>query len=385
MSEYSTWLTFCLIFFIGALIGGKVVNWWIQRNNSTKPHKLNQDYFKGLNFLLNEEPDKAIEVFIQALEVDSETVELHLALGGLFRRKGQVDRATRIHQNLIARPALTEEHRLNAIYELAQDYYKAGLLDRAENLYLELKDSTSYRKKAIEGLCQIYQKEKEWHKAIEVMGLYKRNERGIFSRRICHYWCELAQQAVNNDDYDLARKYLRSAVQEDKSSLRTILLRGQIYFHQEDYRQAIKLWQNLTLESGALACLVIPEMIFAYKKQKKIDGLKEYLLSLASLPKNETIFNIWQKALFECFGEQQGMTYLLDYVKEEGLSCSVADYLLLAVQKKCSIEQQSALLDYVLNHAKSNNIEYTCVRCGFDARAMHWNCPNCGEWDSFYN
>jgi len=342
LSEYSTWLTFCLIFFIGALIGGKVVNWWIQRNNSTKPHKLNQDYFKGLNFLLNEEPDKAIEVFIQALEVDSETVELHLALG-------------------------------------------AGLLDRAENLYLELKDSTSYRKKAIEGLCQIYQKEKEWHKAIEVMGLYKRNERGIFSRRICHYWCELAQQAVNNDDYDLARKYLRSAVQEDKSSLRTILLRGQIYFHQEDYRQAIKLWQNLTLESGALACLVIPEMIFAYKKQKKIDGLKEYLLSLASLPKNETIFNIWQKALFECFGEQQGMTYLLDYVKEEGLSCSVADYLLLAVQKKCSIEQQSALLDYVLNHAKSNNIEYTCVRCGFDARAMHWNCPNCGEWDSFYN
>jgi len=204
--EYSNWTTVFLVFLLGVFLGGKAVSWWLRRKNSGKSQTVNQDYFKGLNFLLNEEPDKAIEVFIQALEVDSETVELHLALGGLFRRKGQVDRATRIHQNLIARPTLTEEHRMNAVCELAQDYYKAGLLDRAENLYLELKDSKTYRETAIEGLCQIYQKEKEWHKAVDAMNLYKRNERSVFSTRICHYWCELAQKAVCKGKFVFIKK-----------------------------------------------------------------------------------------------------------------------------------------------------------------------------------
>ena len=162
---YWIWPALMLAFFIGY----RVASWWFNRKNKKSKGKVNQEYFKGLNFLLNEQPDKAIEVFIQALEVDSETVELHLALGGLFRRKGEVDRATRIHQNLIARPNLTDEQRLHAICELAQDYYKAGLLDRAENLYLELKDTFSYRKQAIEGLSSIYQKEKDWQKAIDIM------------------------------------------------------------------------------------------------------------------------------------------------------------------------------------------------------------------------
>ncbi len=140
----TTWLTvwFWPAVLFAFVLGVQAARWWIGKYSSTD-EAVNKEYFKGLNFLLNEEPDKAIEVFIKALEVDTETVELHLALGGLFRRKGQVDRATRIHQNLIARPSLTEEQRLQAIYELAQDYYKAGLLDRAEDLFSELKDSVS--------------------------------------------------------------------------------------------------------------------------------------------------------------------------------------------------------------------------------------------------
>ena len=148
---------------------------------STQPKASNRsiksEYFQGLNFLVNEEPDKAIEVFIQALEVHDETVELHLALGGLFRRRGQVDRATRVHQNLISRSSLSDEQRALAVLELALDYQKAGWLDRAENLFKELLDKNAYKRAAIDGLCRIYEQEKEWQRAIDILHQHGNPER----------------------------------------------------------------------------------------------------------------------------------------------------------------------------------------------------------------
>jgi len=161
-------------------------------------------------------------------------------------------------------------------------------------------------------------------------------------------------------------------------------MQGQICFHQKDFRQAIELWQSLTQKNATLTCLVMQEMIFSYKEQKDLEGLRKYLLSLTSVPKNQEVFSIWQEALFESIGHHEGMKHLLSYVKRDGLSRPVSDYLLLVVKQDCSLEEQSALLMDVLNHAKVNNIEYICAHCGFNARAMHWNCPNCGEWDSFY-
>lgn len=374
------WPALALAFFIGV----KVTLLWLQRSNANAPDKVNKDYFKGLNYLLNEEPDKAIEVFIQALEVDSETVELHLALGGLFRRKGQVDRATRIHQNLIARPNLTEEQRLHAICELAHDYYKAGLLDRAENLYLELKDTVSYRKQAIEGLCSIYQKEKEWQQAIGVMRLYKRSERAEFARRVSHYWCELAQQSINEHSYEEAKKQLKNAVNEDRTSVRAILLRGQVCYAQGDYGQAIQLWQSLAASNPELIELVVADMIVCFQKRNDSKGLRAFFLEFTSVPKDYDAFVAWQSALFEVLGEDAAITQIFSHVQAEGLSMPVSSYMLEVIdQQKISSQQQKELLKNLLNQAKINNIEYTCGGCGFDTKAMHWHCPNCGEWDSF--
>lgn len=378
--EFWIWPALVLAFFIGF----KVATWWLNRSDSNKPGKVNQQYFKGLNFLLNEQPDKAIEVFIQALEVDSETVELHLALGGLFRRKGQVDRATRIHQNLIARPSLTEEQRLHAIYELAQDYYKAGLLDRAENLYLELKETASYRIQSIEGLCRIYQQEKEWRKAIDIMLLYKRSERGVYSRRVSHYWCELAQLAIDDHEYDDAKKYLRSAVNEDRTSARAVLLRGQVFFKQKDYLRAIELWQSLAVSNIGLTELVVADMIVCYQASGDLKGLRGYLSELTTIPKDYAAFEVWQKALLDVLGREQAIAQIFTRVQSEGLSGPVSSFLSGVVdQQSVSPIQEKELLKDLLDRAKSNNIEYTCEGCGFDAKAMHWHCPNCGEWDSF--
>lgn len=373
------WPALLLAFSLGVL----VTRWWIKTRTKSAAN-VNQEYFKGLNFLLNEEPDKAIEVFIKALEVDSETVELHLALGGLFRRKGQVDRATRIHQNLIARPSLTDEQRVQAIYELAQDYYKAGLLDRAENLFIELKDSVSYRQRALEGLCSIYQQEKEWAKAIEVTRSHKRSHRANYSRRIAHYWCELAEQAIQERDFEAARKHLRNALSDDRTAARPVLLRGELHYQQGNYRRALEMWQSFSVSNPVLASLVVEKTILSYQALGDEAGLNDYLLNVASIPKDPRAFELWRESLMQALGENEALTRIFSQIHREGLSGPVASYLYANTDtENLPTKRQSLLLKDLLGRAKDRKIEYTCVGCGFDTKALHWLCPNCGEWDSF--
>lgn len=373
------WPAIALAFSLGVILSSA----WQRRSERTN-NRVSQEYFKGLNFLLNEQPDKAIEVFIKALEVDSETVELHLALGGLFRRKGQVDRATRIHQNLIARPSLTEDQRLQAIYELSQDYYKAGLLDRAENLYLELKESPSFREVALEGLCNIYQQEKDWRNAIDVCKLHKRSKRAEYAKQISHYWCELAERAMEAEAFDEATKFLRSALAEDRTAARAVLLRGELHFRQASYRKAMQLWQSLSVSSPALAGLVVEKMIRCYQSIGDEPGLKQYLLVTDAIPKSDTAFEIWRQSSMDSFGETQTIDRIVSQFQAEGPSGPAASYLYdIAQQEYMDLSLQKQLLKDFLNRAKDRKIEYTCGGCGFDVKAMYWLCPNCGEWDSF--
>ena len=364
-------------------LGVAVTRWWFSRRQSSD-NQVNKEYFKGLNFLLNEEPDKAIEVFIKALEVDSETVELHLALGGLFRRKGQVDRATRIHQNLIARPSLTDDQRMQSVYELAQDYYKAGLLDRAENLFLELKESVSYRRQAIDGLCGIYQQEKEWTSAIAVLNSHKRAVRSNYTKQLSHFWCEMAETAIKKQEYEDARKYLRSALSEDRSTVRAVLLRGELAYQQQDYSKAISLWRSSIIDESSLSELVVDKVIDSYKFLGDEKGLIKYLSNEASIPKSQKAFDLWSDTLAYLFGEEEAVKRILDQVGLEGLSGPVASFLYeLAIEKKIYVSSQDVLLIDLLKRARSKNIEYTCIGCGFDTKSIYWYCPNCGAWESF--
>jgi len=373
------WPALALAFSLGVIVSRA----WQQRRERSHD-SVNQEYFKGLNFLLNEQPDKAIEVFIKALEVDSETVELHLALGGLFRRKGQVDRATRIHQNLIARPSLTEEQRLQAIYELSQDYYKAGLLDRAENLYLELKESPAFRELALEGLCNIYQQEKDWKKAIGVCRLHKRNTRSKYAKQISHYWCELAERSMQADAYEEARKFLRSALAEDRTAARAVLLRGELHFRQANYQKAMQLWQSLSVTRPVLAGLVIEKMMRCYQQIGDDAGLKQYLFATDAIPKSDKAFDVWRHSSTQAFGKTDTFNRIVTAFQAEGPSGPAAEYLFSIVnQGQLDQEIQKQLIKDFLNRAKKRKIEYTCAGCGFDVKAMYWLCPNCGEWDSF--
>lgn len=373
-----------LAFSLGCSVALALRRWVSQRFDSANKNQVNQDYFKGLNFVLNEEPDKAIEVFIKALEVDGETVELHLALGGLFRRKGQVDRATRIHQNLIARPSLTEDQRLSAIYELAQDYYKAGLLDRAESLFKELKEAPRYRSQAINGLCRVYSQEKEWLSAIEVLHQHNRADRLGHAQSLAHFWCELATSAIQAQEFDLASDYLGSALSEDQSSVRPVLLRGELAYQQGSYSEAITFWQHVSAIKPALSESVVEKMLLSYQALNDQLGLKNYLLEQASIPKSAKAFHLWQATLANVLGSDLAVEHIFTLVHRDGLSGPVAAFLYkLANQCDFSPEHVNTLLKDLLSQAKNNKIEYTCVGCGFETRALYWHCPNCSEWESF--
>ena len=373
------WPAIALAFSLGVVL----TRWWLMRG-ANKDNQVNQEYFKGLNFLLNEQPDKAIEVFIKALEVDSETVELHLALGGLFRRKGQVDRATRIHQNLIARPSLTEEQRLQSVYELAQDYYKAGLLDRAENLFLELKESLSYRRQAIDGLCEIYQQEKEWSNAIDVLHSHRRADRPKYAKQLSHFWCEMAEQAIKENQFDQARKFLRSSLGEDRSTVRAVMLRGELAYQQEDYAKAMSLWRSSSIADSVLSELVVDKIILCFKAINDRAGLIDYLSNEAAIPRRNKAFILWRETIDELFDDKASIERVLEQLRTEKLSGPVAEFLYdLATSNQLANDDQATLLTDLLKRAQSKKIEYTCIRCGFDTKAMHWHCPNCGEWESF--
>ncbi len=375
-----TWPAFALAFCLGA-VGMRLL---YRRLGFSKKKKVNADYFKGLNFLLNEETDKAIESFIKALEIDNETVELHLALGGLFRRKGQVDRATRIHQNLIARPNLTERQRYEGIYELAQDYYKAGWLDRAEGLFDELKGSETYFANAINGLCDIYQQEKEWKQAIDVLNEHKPAQRALHSKQVAHYYCELAEIALENLDYAQAEKYLKHSRKEEKGNARTLSLMGELAYQQGHYADALNSWRQLKNNNDSALQLVTAKMIRCFRELDDLDGLTDYLNKLSSVPKRGRDFKAWYEALVAVLGDQRAEQHLILCVESEGLSGPVANHLHQAVESKAvDSELGEQLLKELLNRAKSRKIEYTCSGCGFDTKAMYWYCQNCGEWESF--
>src|SRR5690606_11247143 len=232
----------------------------ILRPRARRSGGLPGEYFRGLNFLLNEEPDKALEVFMRMVEVDSETLETHFALGSLFRRRGEVDRAIRIHQNLIARTNLSRAQRTQALFELGEDYLKAGLLDRAESLFSELSREKSHVRPALERMITIFEQQKDWEKAIDAarqLGSATGQQR---SREVAHYYCQLAEQDLAEHHWRAASRNLRRAWSFDRDSVRVSLLSAELAEGEDDPKRAVRHYQRaLTVDPGK-APLILPPL-----------------------------------------------------------------------------------------------------------------------------
>ncbi|WP_443110617.1 lipopolysaccharide assembly protein LapB, partial [Actinomadura sp. 3N407] len=233
------------------------------RQLRTEQSSLPRSYFKGLNFLLNEQPDKAIDAFIEVARLDPETTELHFALGSLFRRRGETERAIRVHQNLVNRPDLPANERDHAMYELGQDFLRAGLLDRAEESLRMLMEGT-FAEPAKRVLLELYEVEKEWRKAIDAARELQTLQGKDYAAQIAQFCCELAQEALQRKDVPTAIEWLERALQENPKNVRATIQLGDVAQGQGDTEGAIKRWRSIEQQNPAFLPLVAERLMKAY-------------------------------------------------------------------------------------------------------------------------
>jgi lipopolysaccharide biosynthesis regulator YciM len=340
-------------------------------------------YFKGLNFLLNEQPDKAIEAFIEVVKVDPQTVELHFALGSLFRRRGEVERAIRMHENLLERADLVPEQKMTALYELAQDYLKAGLLDRAEELFAKLQ-GTLYEQQGFKFLLEIYEQEKDWAKAIETSRKMDSISGQSSAKDIANFYCELAAVEITHSRWDQARDYLSEALSVHRRSARANILLGDTEMGQGRPQAAIEYWKALEGQNPAYIALVADKLLAAYRSLGRAsEGLQLLRGYLANYPSLDLLNVIFQGEL-----EHSGPDHAYRLVRDElarNPTLLGLDKLLEAQLLEAPAERRHELQlikNLVHQHTRSLAL-YRCESCGFKARQFYWHCPACGGWETY--
>jgi len=359
--------------------------WWAAKRSvhakRVRPHEHNPVYFRGLNYLLNEEPDKAIDVFVEMLEVDSDTVETHLALGNLFRRRGEVERAIRIHQNLIARPALTAEQRGQALLELGQDYLRAGLYDRAENLFNELRQARQHVPQAMRNLLRIYQQERDWDACLKTAEELERHVDENRSVEKAHYYCELAIRAEREGQQKQAIHFLRKALSEDRRCVRANHLLGKMALARGDTADALRLLSATIEQNPDYLPEVLDEIVEAYRALGQRDRLKGFLQDMAEHYPNQGAELHLVDLVREQQGEEAAVDYLTTYIA--GSPSLLGLMRLLELQCNKPGGRNDSLLQQVRNqlrHLIQDRVGYQCGKCGFEAKMLHWQCPSCHAW-----
>ncbi|MFZ5582981.1 MAG: lipopolysaccharide assembly protein LapB [Pseudomonadota bacterium] len=377
MIEFEYWqlLLFPLFFVLGWAAARIDIKHLVRESRA-----LPRSYFQGLNFLLNEQPDKAIEAFIEVVKVDPQTVELHFALGNLFRRRGETERAIRMHQNLIERVDLSPELKLQALSELGQDFLKAGLLDRAEEVFSRLRD-TSRDEEAKRNLLEIYQQEKDWQKAIAIA---KEMPDYATQKEIANYYCELAAGEMINSRPDSARQYLDSALSLHRNCVRASVLQGDLLQQGGDLAAAIEAWKRIESQNPAYLAIVARKLQDAYlaqgQREEGLQLLRGYLASYPSLDLLETVFQL----VMDAEGPEAAYRLVRDELRRNptllGLDRLLEAQLLgVPPEKRADLE---LVRNLVHNHTR-RLARYRCDNCGFKARHFYWRCPACGGWETY--
>lgn len=360
--------------------------WWAARRSARKELDQCADpdpaYFRGLNYLLNEQPDKAIDVFIKLLDVDNETVETHLALGNLFRRRGEVDRAIRIHQNLIARTGLSREQRALALLELGQDYMKAGLFDRAESLFSELVEMELHCIRALSNLQEIYQQEKDWERCLDVARRLGKVSGKSHAVEIAHYYCEQAGEALERDETEQAWNLTGHALKADRACVRATLIQGDMQRAVNKLRPAIDTYKRVAIQDAAFLPEMLPRIIDCYRQLGEQDELADYLETLYREQKDTRIMLAYADVLQERAGGEAAEQVVAEHVQQHDDLLGLGRYIALKRLAAPTGSHQETLdiLQQQVTRVAEKQSPYQCNRCGFTARRMHWHCPGCKGW-----
>ena len=333
-------------------------------------------YFKGLNYLLNEQQDQAIDAFIEAVQNDPDTSELHFALGNLFRRRGEYDRAVRVHEHLLSRGDLGTADRQRAQHGLALDFLKAGLLDRAEDALRKLEGSPFEGQARLARLA-IYERSREWPQAAEVAALLERSGEANFSVRQAHYLCEQAREAHARGDSAQAIQILGQALKLAPEAPRARILLGQLWLHQSQPQQAFETLAPLFENGDSAALLACNSLV----KAAQAAGLQQQARELLQRhytrqPSIDTLDALGQ---LEAQGDRQTRDRYLQHLQGHPSLIATARWL-GAAQDPATLP---APVHKALEQAVRPLSRYRCAACGFEAREHFWHCPGCQAWDSY--
>lgn len=337
-------------------------------------------YFKGLNFLLNEQQDQAIDAFIEAVQNDPDTSELHFALGNLFRRRGEYERAVRVHQHLLARADLSPDDRHRAQHALALDYLKAGLLDRAEEALHKL-EGTRFEAQARLGLLANYERSRDWSQAAEVAQRLESSGQGSFHTRQAHYLCEQAQAHLAAKQPDQAGVLLQEAMDIAPESARAPLAWAQLQQAQGKPQLAYETLVAAIQRAPHATALIAPRLAEAALQANQTPAALELLQSLYT--DNPCLDVLDSIVALEAHGATPSGTARDWYVRHLEREPSLVAAAKWIADEKLEHEQFHPLVQRALNHAVQPLTRYRCAACGFEAKQHFWQCPGCQTWDSY--
>jgi lipopolysaccharide biosynthesis regulator YciM len=360
--------------------------WWAARRSLMDRSSVavrNADYFKGLNYLIDDQPDQAIEVFTRMADVDRDTAEIHLALGNLFRRRGEVDRAIHIHSSLIARTHLTDDQRQRAMLELGEDYLRAGLFDRAEELFQKLLDQPDHTVLALSRLIHIFQQEKDWRQAMAHSDRLERISGESKRRQTAHFCCELAEEANTRRQDDEAKTWLLDALARDPNCTRANLLLGRLAMRAGDHHAAIAAFQAVERQDRGYLPEVIAPLGQCYSTLGRLNEWIAYLREVQERDHGGRITDALAEWLLRQEGEEAALRFL---------ECELREYpTLLGLRRLVEIKlargQGAEYADLRALHCIStqmlnNAARYRCGNCGFVVKSLHWCCPGCLQWST---
>jgi lipopolysaccharide biosynthesis regulator YciM len=362
--------------------------WIIGRRNSERWRRagvseLSSSYFRGLNYLLNEQPDKAIEVFLKLAEFNRDTVETHLALGNLFRRRGEVDRAIRVHQHLIARPNLSNEEKTIALLELGEDYMRAGLLDRAETLFTDLIAMDAQVPSALKHLISIYQHEKDWNKAIDHARRIEKISGESQGPVIAQFYCELAEQARAAKNFAEAHAHLEHAFESQPECVRAYIVLGHLEMQQGKLHAAAEAFERVATLDVDFVPEVLAPLLDCYARLQQMERAEKFLLDAIERSQGVSPVIALARMYASTRGEQAAIDFLTRQLRQRPSVRGLMS-LIGATLHRSEGEARENLL--ILQDLTRKLIEgqamYRCSRCGFGAKAHHWQCPSCKTWGS---
>jgi len=375
---------FVLSFIFLALLVGIIIG--RRHTDSEKKARgcdLSSDYFEGLNYLLNEQTSQAIDVFVGMLEVADETVDTHIALGNLYRQRGEVEQAIKIHQVIIAKPTLTASKKNQALYELARDYMKAGLLDRAESLFQELLVKQSHVISALENLLVIFQQEKDWSTAITIAKKLEAATGKSLAVNVSHYYCEIAEQYLYEGNYKEASNVLKKALGTDKRCVRASIIEGRLHLQQKDYKLATRALRRVEQQGLEFIPETLESLIECYSRMGREDELRNYLQHVLDKYHSITSVLLFAELLRKSDGDQVAAEFVISHLRNKPSVKGLHYILGISLNFTTGIAKENLLtLRELTQELLKNKPNYKCKQCGFEALSLHWQCPGCKTWGS---